>query len=97
VDAKLNEGTYGFMNEIEEELNQALGSLKGTMILKGILDRHGCQEIYVPKTTELYKQLRDKQIRLTFNGCNHAELAEQWDISERTIRNIIDSHARKSI
>ncbi len=84
------EENFGLLREIEEGLNHILGGVKGTLWLKGILDRHGGQEIYVPKTTERYKKLRDNQIRIAFNGCNHAELAAEWQISEKTVRNIVD-------
>lgn len=59
------EENFGLLREIEEGLNHMLGGFKGTIWLKPYLDRYGGQKIYIPKTTERYKQLRDQQIKLT--------------------------------
>jgi hypothetical protein len=57
-----------FLGEIEECFNGLLGQSKGTMVLAGILDRHGSQEMYIAKMPERMRQERDRQIKLMFKG-----------------------------
>ena len=91
---ELNEAA-GLLGEIEEGLNHFLGGLKGTLWLKPILERHGGQELYVPKSTELYKAARDKAIFNAYNGKNGADLAAEWGVTEKTVRNIYNQERKK--
>lgn len=77
------------LGAIETLLNDVLGCPKGTQALKGILNRHGGADMYIPTETDLYKAWRNLQIRAQFKGDNHAELAELWKLKERQVRRII--------
>ena len=48
----------------------------------------GEDSIYIQKYSELVKNTRNKEIRKRFNGYNIAELAKQYNLSERHIREI---------
>lgn len=79
-----------FLMEIEELLNKILGVPSGTLALKGLLDRYGGMEVYLPTSTDIYIAWRNDQIRLNFTGDNYAALASEWGLDERQIRRIIN-------
>jgi len=89
ADFKPSDGSHGFLAEVEQLLNDALGSPHGTLEFKGILDRHGGGDIYIPTSTEVYNLWRQKQIRARFTGSNYQELADETGLSARHIRRII--------
>lgn len=48
----------------------------------------GCQ-IYIPKRETILKNIRNKEIRKIFNGCNYREIARKYNLSEKTVHKII--------
>ena len=49
----------------------------------------GGSGIYVPKLNTIFKQCLEKGIVSSFNGKNTRELAKDYGVSERYIRNLI--------
>ena len=49
----------------------------------------GGSRVYVHKLETIFRRARNRKIRDAFNGVNYAELAQQWEIKERTVREII--------
>lgn len=56
------EENFGLMVEIEAGLNEMLGGFKGTLWLNKILQKHGGKELYISKSTDLYKRFRANSI-----------------------------------
>lgn len=79
----------GFLADVEELLNQALGHPKGTLALKAVCERWGGEAVYIPKLPELFLAVRNEKIRLSFRGDNYEELALTHRLTIRQIRNII--------
>lgn len=90
----INNPASEFLGEIEEHFNSLLGQGRGTMVLMGILERHGSQDIYLSKVPERMRQERDRQINSMFRG-NYKELKTRLQemgisLSLRQLRRIVD-------
>lgn len=48
----------------------------------------GGMTIYIPKPESLIRPVRDAHIKAEFNGYNHVELAEKYDVTERRVRQL---------
>ena len=46
---------------------------------------------YFPKADKLLANIRNKKIREEFNGSNHKDLARKYDLSETSIRRLIEN------
>lgn len=55
----------------------------------------GGTSIYIPKVQELQKEEKYKKILAEFTGGNTKELAEKYNISERTVYRIIEKYKEK--
>lgn len=53
----------------------------------------GGTSIYIWKQDSLIKDIRDKKIRQEFNGSNYSLLAKKYNLTDRTIRDIVDNKA----
>jgi len=76
--------------EIEGLLNSLMGCPKGTVALKDILSRHSGVNMYIPKETKIFKTWRNHRIRGLFEGNNYDELAKEWGLGKRQVRQIVD-------
>ena len=76
-----------------ELLNIGIAQDEAEKIAKKICDklRHtfGGEQFYFPKGTELDTILTHHSIFNKFNGCNHAELAREFDMSTQNIYRIL--------
>ena len=81
----------GFLVEIEKLLTEKIGSPAGTLALVDILNVHGGQRVYIPRTTDIFKGYRDEQIKNEFTGDNHNELALKWGVDPTYIYNTLRS------
>ncbi len=72
----------------QRELAEAIGIETYIKLVKTF---GGCS-IYVGKEDKLKSIIRDKNIKTEFNGSNYKELAKKYDLSERRIRDILDSN-----
>ena len=48
----------------------------------------GGATIYIPKLESILRPVRDKHIKAEFNGWNHLELAQKYNITDRLVREI---------
>ena len=44
--------------------------------------------VYVPRAESVVRPIRDAHIKNEFNGLNHYELAEKYDVTERWVREL---------
>lgn len=66
-----------------------IAQLVGIDNYKKLVHHFGGCSIYIYKEDTLIKELRDKEIIEKFNGDNYKELALEYNLAERTIREII--------
>lgn len=71
------EGLYRYIAE-------AIG-VSNFLILTEIL---GGATTYIPKKETILRPVRDKRILEEYNGCNRAELAKKYGVSERWVRQL---------
>ncbi len=79
----------GFLPDIERLLNEVCGDPRGSEVLKRLCKSYQGEKIEIPNMTKLYRQRRDEQIRAAFNGENFLELADEWGLTERWVRELI--------
>ncbi|MNN93011.1 Mor transcription activator family protein [compost metagenome] len=57
----------------------------------------GGDEIYLPTLDYFKRPIRDKRIKEEYNGYNEKLLARKYELSERRIREIVESEKRPAI
>lgn len=77
--------SLGQLPSNQRELAEIVGMEKYVELTR----RFGGDTIYVQKYTELLKTPRNAEIKAKFNGYNFGELAKEYDLSERYIRNLV--------
>ncbi len=75
-------------SEAAEHLT-ALADIAGLNIVKQIVQAFGGESIYIPKPESITRRRRDHRIYERFNGRNYRELAREYRLSLRQVRNII--------
>lgn len=80
----------GFLADVEELLNQALGYPRGTAVLSELCNKHAGAVVYVPSRTEQFVKGRNDMIRRRFRGDNYKELAVHHGLTERQVRRIVN-------
>jgi len=83
-----------FIAELEALLNEVLGPPRGSLVLKGLLERYAGLRVYIPSTTDLWRAWRNSRIRAEFTGDNHEPLAIEWGLTVRQIRTILSEEER---
>lgn len=74
------------------ELAEAIG-MEGFVRL---VDTYGgMSNLYVPVAEQLVRPVRDEMIRREYNGRNVCELARKWDLTDRSIREIVKDEAQR--
>ncbi len=71
----------------QKELAQELGI---DIYLK-LVEKFGGCHIYVAKIDKIMAAIRDNTLRKEFNGYNYRYLAKKYDLTERRVREIVDS------
>lgn len=69
------------------EISKAIG-MKHTIELAKLYQGTG---FYLPKLDSVLNKIRDRKIKTEFNGGNYKELAIKYRLTERWIRQIVDS------
>lgn len=77
---------YFKANSILEELSLLIGMTNAIILKKNF----GTGYVYFPKLDYYIKDCRDKEIFSKFDGGNYAELARDYNLTERWIREIVD-------
>lgn len=76
-----------------------LGHRLGPDALNVVLEELGGQKPHIPQPQNFWsgleREVRDEQIRGQFRGNNYVELADEYGLSERQIRQIVDSQRRE--
>lgn len=83
------------MEELREEQRQ-IAEVIGLESYLQLAKRFGGTSIYIAKAEEiLNRKNRDEQIRNEFDGCNYAQLAGKYGLTEVWIRNIVLEKAKE--
>lgn len=82
------------LNDLDEEKRQ-LAELIGIENYRKILRVYPGGTLYIPKMDDIRLMIRNEKIRKEFNGKNYNQLAGAFDLSERTIRDIVYEEKRR--
>lgn len=74
------------LNEEQRELAELIGIDNYKKLVRSL---GGCN-VYVYKESTLVKKIRDKEILKMFNGGNFKEIAKYFDLSEQSVRSILN-------
>ena len=64
--------------------------LIGTENLIKLSEQHGGDHVYIPTPDFFLRPVRDKRIKEAYDGYNHRQLAREYGLSERRIREICE-------
>lgn len=76
------------VSDLNEE-QQQLVDVIGFDNLKKLIHACGGTFIYIPKSDTLTKKVRNQQIKREFDGKNISQLATRYNLSVRSIRDIV--------
>lgn len=71
-----------FQDGLWREIAQAIGAENVYKLAKIT----GGVTVYIPRVESVIRPVRDAHIKAEFNGFNHIELAEKYDVTERWVR-----------
>ncbi|MDE5854044.1 MAG: DNA-binding protein [Ruminococcus sp.] len=54
-----------------------------------LVTSYGGSHVYICKSETVLRELRNSEIRSKFNGYNYHELAKEYNLSEKTVREIV--------
>ncbi len=84
------------LEHLDEE-DTFLANLIGLDNFVALIKNYGGSFIYVKKEDTVTKNVRDEEIRNKFKGANYYELAVEYSLSEKMIRNIVsDDYMKKN-
>ena len=71
-----------FQDGLWRQIAQAIGAENVYRLAKVT----GGVTVYIPRAESVIRPVRDAHIKAEFNGFNHIELAEKYDVTERWVR-----------
>lgn len=83
----LPEVTLGDLPESYQEIARIVGVESAVRLSEHL----GGIAFYFPQLDTMLRKKRDARIRKEFNGANHKDLARKYGLTERWIREIVDS------
>lgn len=78
------------IDSIANEEQRAIADTIGIDAYIKLVKNYGGTSIYILKEDSLIKDIRDEKIRAEFNGYNYNTLAKKYNLTDRTIRDIIN-------
>ena len=79
------------IEDIKNEEQKNLAIIIGIDAYINLVKNYGRTNIYILKSDSLIKDIRDKKIRSEFNGYNYRYLAKKYNLTDRAIREIVNS------
>lgn len=75
------------------------GHAHGPVALNGLLQLLGGQKKHIPKPSAFWdglaREIRNEEIRLRFTGNNLADLSQDYDLTERQLREIVRTEPKR--
>ncbi len=82
---------------IADGVASKLAKVKAEKIVYDICEEIGGIQFYLPKSNSIKIHQRNEQIYSEFNGFNHKQLAQKYDLTEQGIYKIIKEHRARDI
>lgn len=74
-----------------------LAEIVGLEAYRKLVVNYGGMHIYVCKSETVLRDLRNAEICNDFNGFNYRKLAKKYDLSEKTVREIVSGKKEEPI
>ncbi len=74
-----------------------IAEIVGLEAYRKLVANYGGMHIYICKSETILRELRNAEICNEFNGFNYRELAKKYDLSEKTVREIISGKKDEQI
>ncbi len=74
-----------------------LAETVGLEAYKKLVVNYGGMHVYICKSETVLRELRNTEICNEFNGFNYRELAKKYNLSEKTVREIVSGKKDESI
>ena len=68
-----------------------LAEIVGLETYRKLVANYGGMHVYICKSETILRELRNAEICEKFNGFNYRELAKKYNLSEKTVREIVSS------
>lgn len=85
----MNNSVQITMDDLPDELRD-IAEIIGLDDVVTLMEARGGEAVYFQKLETVTKKIRNREIRRSFNGMNHRELARRYGLSVRMIRRIVD-------
>ncbi len=66
-----------------------LAETVGLEAYRKLVTSYGGSHVYICKSETVLRELRNSEIRNKFNGYNYHELAKEYNLSDKTVREIV--------
>lgn len=76
------------LDDLQDEQKE-LAEIIGLEAYKKLISTYAGSFIYICKADTITANIRDRRIRKAFNGYNYRDLAQQYNLSENSIRRIL--------
>lgn len=74
-----------------------LAEIVGIEAYRKLVANYGGMSIYINKSETVLREFRNAEICNSFNGFNYRELAKKYNLSEKTVREIISGRDAEPI
>lgn len=78
------------ITQLRGEQQKEIAEIIGIEAYRKLVEHYGGSHIYINKSDTVTRPDRDEEIRKKFNGTNCRQLAKEYNLSEPTIRNILN-------
>lgn len=78
-----------FFADFVELVNNETNTDAGDDVVLQIVKKYGGMNLYIPKEDKFFREKRDSEIYQKYNGLNLKQLAQEYGVTEQTIRNIV--------
>ena len=78
------------ITQLRSEQQKEIAEIIGIEAYRKLVANYGGSRIYIEKSNTITRPDRNKEIREKFDGGNYLQLAREYELSEQTIRRIVD-------
>ncbi|MDE6520395.1 MAG: DNA-binding protein [Ruminococcus sp.] len=78
------------VTQLRSEQQREIAEVIGIEAYRKLVDYYGGSRIYIEKSDTITRPDRNDEIRKKFDGGNYKQLAREYELSEETIRRIVN-------
>lgn len=78
------------ITQLRSEQQKEIAEIIGIEAYRKLVEYYGGSKIYIAKHDTVMRPDRNTEIKQKFNGGNYRQLAQEYDLAEVTVRNIVN-------